>query len=116
MKRFMPFLLVGVAACNQPEEKAFTYPETRKDATVVDDYFGTNVADPYRWLEEDNSEETADWVKRQNELTFGYLAELKDRLFFSPRLRNACLDLQNRCKQEAPSKTKRLTTVLRTIP
>ena len=67
MKRFMSFLLVGVAACNQPEEKAFTYPETRKDATVVDDYFGTNVADPYRWLEEDNSEETADWVKRKFE-------------------------------------------------
>ena len=86
MKRFMPFLLVGVAACNQPEEKAFTYPETRKDATVVDDYFGTNVADPYRWLEEDNSEETADWVKRQNELTFGYLAELKDREKIHARL------------------------------
>ena len=86
MKRFIPFLLLGVAACHQPEEKAFTYPETRKDTTVVDDYFGTNVADPYRWLEDDNSEETADWVKRQNEFTFGYLAELKDREKIHARL------------------------------
>ena len=46
---------------------------------VVDDYFGTKVADPYRWLEDDNSDRTAEWVARQNETTFGYLAELPAR-------------------------------------
>jgi len=61
------------------------YPETKK-VDSVETYFGENIADPYRWLEDDMSEETADWVKTQNETTFGYLdnipyrEELKDRL------------------------------------
>ena len=49
------------------------YPETKKVATV-DDYFGTKVADPYRWLEADaNVPEVASWVESQNKVTFGYL-------------------------------------------
>ncbi|MEK9912839.1 MAG: prolyl oligopeptidase family serine peptidase, partial [Flavobacteriaceae bacterium] len=62
-----------------------TYPETKKDV-VRDTFFEQVVEDPYRWLEDDRSEETADWVKRQNEVTFGYLdqipyrKDLKDRL------------------------------------
>lgn len=61
------------------------YPEVREDS-IVDNYFGTIVADPYRWLENDTSEETAAWVKAQNEVTFDYLsqipyrAEVRDRL------------------------------------
>ncbi len=61
------------------------YPETHKD-DVTDNYFGTEVADPYRWLEDDNSEETAEWVKKQNDLTFKYFenipyrTQIKDRL------------------------------------
>ena len=61
------------------------YPEARK-GDVVDTYFGTNVSDPYRWLEDDQSSETGDWVTAQNELTFSYLEsipyreKLKDRL------------------------------------
>ncbi len=71
---------MAVIGCGEKVEKqVFNYPETRKDTTVVDDYFGTKVADPYRWLEDDNSEETADWVKRQNELTFNYLESLSNR-------------------------------------
>ncbi len=73
-------------ACEKIEKPAFTYPETRKDSTVIDDYFGTKIADPYRWLEDDNSEETADWVKRQNELTFGYLSTLPQRAKIHSRL------------------------------
>lgn len=62
-----------------------TYPQTQKGDTV-DNYFGVEVADPYRWLEDDRSAETESWVKAQNEVTFAYLEnipfrkELKDRL------------------------------------
>jgi prolyl oligopeptidase len=61
------------------------YPQTKKGETV-DLYFDTKVSDPYRWLEDDKSAETAAWVKAENELTYDYLAqlpfrkELKDRL------------------------------------
>ncbi len=61
------------------------YPQTRKEV-VTDNYFGVNVEDPYRWLEDDNSEETAAWVKEQNELTFGYLNQLPGREFIQSRL------------------------------
>lgn len=53
-------------------ESEFVYPETRKD-TIVDDYFGTKVEDPYRWLEDDNSEETEAWVIAQNNVTFDFI-------------------------------------------
>ena len=64
---------------------ALDYPETAKVDTV-DTYFGTEVPDPYRWLEDDRSPETEDWVQRENEVTFSYLEkipyreELKNRL------------------------------------
>ncbi|EGU55609.1 prolyl endopeptidase [Vibrio nigripulchritudo ATCC 27043] len=54
------------------------YPET-KQSDVVDQYFSTKVADPYRWLEDDRSEETADWVSRQNEVTFAHLNQIPFR-------------------------------------
>ena len=54
------------------------YPTTAKKE-VIDTYFGTQVADPYRWLEDDMSAETADWVKRQNKTTFGYLEQIPYR-------------------------------------
>ncbi len=64
---------------------AVTYTQTQKTDTI-DTYFGTEVPDPYRWLEDDRSEETKDWVKRQNQVTYSYLdtipfrAQLKERL------------------------------------
>jgi len=64
---------------------AVNYPETIKTDSV-DTYFDTEVKDPYRWLEDDRSKETEQWVKDQNEVTFGYLdtipfrQELKERL------------------------------------
>ena len=98
MRTFFIFTLItGLLACSNVEEKTDKktvdkysiqfgqYPDVRKDS-VVDDYFGTKVADPYRWLENDTSAETAAWVKAQNRVTFDYLAEipyreqLKDRL------------------------------------
>ena len=52
---------------------AVTYPETKKVDTI-DIYFGNEVADPYRWLEDDRSEETGEWVKAQNQVTQDYLS------------------------------------------
>jgi prolyl oligopeptidase len=54
------------------------YPETKK-VTVVDDYHGVKVADPYRWLEDPDAADTKGWVMAQNELTFGYLSGLPGR-------------------------------------
>jgi prolyl oligopeptidase len=63
------------------------YPETRKDTTVIDDYHGTKVADPYRWLEDDNSDETKAWVKAQNKVTFDYLDKIPFRKTIHDRLK-----------------------------
>jgi prolyl oligopeptidase len=61
------------------------YPQTRKD-NQVDDYHGTKVADPYRWLEDDNSAETAKWVEAENKVTFGYLEKIPYRAQVKARL------------------------------
>ena len=65
-----------------------TYPETRRDDTV-DTYFNTEIADPYRWLEDDSSAETAAWVTAQNELTFDYLSQIEYRDSIRERLAEA---------------------------
>ena len=75
------------------------YPQTPREG-VVDNYFGTEVADPYRWLEDDNSEATAAWVKAQNEVTFNYLNSLSARDKIKSRLEQ----LWNYPTQSAPSK------------
>ena len=79
-----------IFSCNMNNKKAkkplVHYPETFRDSSIFDDYHGTLVYDPYRWLEDDNAENTLKWVEAQNEATFNYLAEipyrqkLKDRL------------------------------------
>lgn len=61
------------------------YPEIRKD-TISDDYFGTRVSDPYRWLENDTSTETGAWVEAQNEVTFDYLNQIPYREALESRL------------------------------
>nr|WP_243734529.1 prolyl oligopeptidase family serine peptidase [Idiomarina aquatica] len=73
------------------------YPETRK-GDVVDTYFETEIADPYRWLEDDRSEETENWVKAQNEVTFDHLENIPFREKIEARL----TELWNYEKVSAP--------------
>src|SRR5689334_8522124 len=61
------------------------YPTTKKSDTV-DTYFGVKVADPYRWLEDDNSAETRQWVQEENALTFSYLDKIPYRQQVRARL------------------------------
>jgi prolyl oligopeptidase len=63
----------------------FTYPQARR-SDQVDDYHGTKVADPYRWLEDTDSAETHAWVEAENKLTFGYLDQLPYRQAIRDRL------------------------------
>jgi len=85
---------------SKDKEMKLTYPETRKDTSVVDVYFGTAIADPYRWLEDDLSEETADWVARQNKVTFEYLGNIPYR----DQIRKRMETLWNYEKISAPFK------------
>lgn len=62
------------------------YPKTAKLDSVVTEYFGVKVADPYRWLEDPDSKETQEWVKAQNEVTHKYLAALPARAAIKNRL------------------------------
>lgn len=81
---------LGIVACQTPEKNpaalAMDYPETRKDTSVVDNYFGNDVADPYRWLEDDMSEETGAWVEAQNVVSFGYLEQIPYRQQLADRI------------------------------
>lgn len=82
------FLLAAGAlavSCGQQRGK-IAYPVTAKVDTV-DVYFGTEVADPYRWLENDTSEATTEWVKAQNEVTNRYLSKIPFRQKLYDRLK-----------------------------
>ncbi len=74
-----------MVSCTTPSADKLVYPVTNK-GDVVDTIHGTPVADPYRWLEDDKSDETAAWVKEQNTLTFGYLGKIPYREAVRERL------------------------------
>lgn len=80
----LPF--VAEAQLSNPQQKTMIYPETKKE-NVTDSYFGTTVADPYRWLEDDRSEETKLWVEAQNAVTKAYLAKIPYRNDIKERLK-----------------------------
>ena len=87
-------------SCTSTEEQQMThYPETAK-TDHVDTYFGVDVADPYRWLENDTSEATGEWVKAENEVTFGYLNHIDYREKVKTRLE----ELMNYERVYAPTK------------
>ena len=83
---FVIALLLATAGCQPaPVLPKMTYPDTRK-GDLVEDYFGTKVADPYRWMEDLDSKEVAAWVSAQNTVTFDYLAKLPMREAFTKRI------------------------------
>lgn len=99
MKRTV-LLLSGimVMSCTSPKKK-LVYPETTKVDTI-DVYFGTEVPDPYRWLENDTSAATAAWVEAENKVTNAYLAQIP----FREQLLKRLTDLANYEKIGTPFK------------
>jgi prolyl oligopeptidase len=92
---------VAVLATAQESKVQLNYPATKK-VEQVDDYHGTKVPDPYRWLEDDvrKSKEVADWVEEQNKVTTAYLESIPERAYIKKRI----TDLYNFEKYSAPSK------------
>ena len=93
--------IIMLASCDNRKagSQKVDYPETRKCDTV-DRYFGVAVPDPYRWLEDDYSEETANWVKAQNAVTQKYLSQIPYR----EKMKKHLLDIMNYPKEGAPWK------------
>jgi len=78
-------VLCLASACSSVRGQGLDYPQARK-VDQADDYHGTKVADPYRWLEDDNSAETAKWVEAENKVTFAYLDKIPYRVEVKKRL------------------------------
>ena len=103
----MKNLILGILACilmsceNNPQ---MNYPETQKKP-VIDVFFDQEVVDNYRWLEDDRSEETADWVTAQNDVTFDYL----DKIPFREQLKERLTGLWNYEKIGTPFKEGKYT-------
>lgn len=86
-----------VRALDGKNDPKITYPESKK-VDQVDDYFGVKVADPYRWLEDENSPETKAWVQAQNAVTFAYL----DKIPYREKLKARLTELFNYPRVSAP--------------
>jgi prolyl oligopeptidase len=77
--------IAWAAPIRAQQDSHLNYPSTKK-VDHVDDYFGTKVADPYRWMEDLNAAELAEWVKEQNAVTEEYLSKLPLRAWFKSRI------------------------------
>ncbi|MDN6281078.1 MAG: S9 family peptidase, partial [Psychroflexus sp.] len=106
MKRILIVSMVaGLTACqnNADSEKQkmadLDYPDTKK-VEKTDTYFGEEIKDPYRWLEDDRSEETEAWVKKENEVTNAYL----DKIPYRDSLEKQLSEIWNYEKIGAPFK------------
>ena len=96
MKKTFALMSLGLLWSCQ-EQVHLNYPETKQEA-VIDTYFETEIIDNYRWLEDDLSDETANWVQKQNDLTFGEL----DKIPFRNELKRRLEQLWNYEKISAP--------------
>ena len=98
MKRLI-FLMMATLATAAMTAQGLQYPKAAKDGTI-DEYFGTKVADPYRWLENDTSAQTAAWVEAENKVTNAYLAKIP----FRGKLLKRLTELSNHERISAPRK------------
>ncbi|MBN2864087.1 MAG: S9 family peptidase [Bacteroidales bacterium] len=92
MIKLLPYAIaiIILSSCSRGSNNKIDYPVTKKDV-VTDTIFGTTVDDPYRWLEDDMSEETAAWVKEQNAVTFGYL----DKIPYREQIKESLTEMWN---------------------
>ncbi|NLV18058.1 MAG: S9 family peptidase [Bacteroidetes bacterium] len=94
---YLVMVILLSASCGRSTNENLKYPDTRK-GDVVDTIFGVPVADPYRWLEDDMSKETEEWVKAQNNITFGYL----DKISYRDQIRERLMEIWNYEKFSIP--------------
>lgn len=106
MKKTIPAILLlagatatAISCTNMKQIERLPYPATER-GEVTDNYFGTEVPDPYRWLEDDNSEATAQWVAAQNAVTQDYLSQIP----FRGAIRERLTELWNYTREGAPRK------------
>ena len=103
MMKKIQLILLGIFllnfSCSKKSENNIIYPTTEKQ-DVVDTYFDTEVADPYRWLENDTTQAVAKWVKEQNEVTEEYLSKIP----FRNKLKQRLTDIVNYEKIGIPFK------------
>ncbi len=99
MNRFVLMTMMTMAAIGTTKAQTLDYPKAEKDGTV-DEYFGVKVSDPYRWLENDTSVQTAAWVEAENQVTNAYLQKIP----FRGKLLNRLTELANYEKIGAPAK------------
>ncbi len=101
MKTRLLLMLIAAMAisCSQPDAPQLTYPVAKK-VDQIDDFFGTKVADPYRWLENSDTPDARAWIDAENKVTFDYLAQIPERARIKARL----TDIWNYERFGAPSR------------
>ena len=82
---------------NAQNKSVITYPKTKK-TDQKDNYFGTVVNDPYRWLEHDTAADVGQWVQQENEVTNAYLAQIP----FRDKIKKRITEIINYPKYSAP--------------
>ena len=92
-------LFILLASMNTESFSQIKYPATKK-VNQEDNYFGTIIKDPYRWLEDDNSADTKAWVKEENKVTEEYLSKIP----FREKVKSRLKEMWNYTKYDAPFK------------
>ena len=94
-----PILFLLMVFSMTISSQTLKYPKTNKD-NVKDNYFGTVVNDPYRWLEDDTAKAVREWVKEENKVTFNYL----NKIPFRDKIKERLEKLWNYPKYSVPFK------------